>query len=65
MYFLLNVAYGNISLNSPESNVNSYIRWDTFKFYLRGGIVACYQNKIKQTTRYRKNLQNLLQNTEN
>ena len=51
--------------NNPEGNVNSYIRWDALKCYLRGCTVAYSKNKMKQITRFRKNLQNLLQNAEN
>ena len=52
-------------INNPEGDVNPHIRWDALKCYLRGCTVANSKNKMKQITRYRKNLQNLLQNTEN
>ena len=50
-------------INNSEGDVNPHIRWDALKCYLRGCTVACSKNKMKQITRYRKNLQNLLQNT--
>ena len=50
---------------NPEGDVNPHIRWDTLKCYLRGCTVAFSKNRMKQITSYRKNLQNLLQNTEN
>ena len=52
-------------INNPEGDVNPHIRWDALKCYLRGCTAAYSKNKMKQITRYRKNLQNLLQNTEN
>ena len=52
-------------INNPEGDVNPHIRWDALKCYLRGCTVAYSKNKMKQITRYLKNLQNLLQNTEN
>ena len=52
-------------INNPEGDVNPRIRWNALKCYLRECTVVYSKNKMKQITSYRKNLQNLLQNTEN